>query len=111
MSSEKRRYHLKARAESQRQTRERIVRATMELHREVGPAQTTIAEIARRAGVQRLTVYNHFPEEPDLVGACQGHWLSLHPPPDPATALAAPDPVQRLQTALRDLYGWYRETE
>ncbi|MBV8944057.1 MAG: helix-turn-helix transcriptional regulator, partial [Solirubrobacterales bacterium] len=69
MSSEKRRYQLKARAESQRQTRERIVRATMELHREVGPAQTTIAEIARRAGVQRLTVYNHFPEEAELFEA------------------------------------------
>ena len=39
----------------------------MELHKEVGPAQTTIAEIARRAGVQRLTVYNHFPTKPDLV--------------------------------------------
>src|SRR6185312_17413139 len=58
MSNEKRRYELKARAESQRQTRERIVQATMELHEEVGPAQTTIAEIARRAHVQRLTVYN-----------------------------------------------------
>jgi len=111
MSSEKRRYQLKARAESQRQTRERIVRATMELHREVGPAQTTIAEIARRAGVQRLTVYNHFPEEAELFGACQAHWMSLHPPPDFAAALALSDPVERLTTALRDLYRWYRETE
>ena len=111
MSSEKRRYELKARAERQRQTRERIVRATMELHREVGPAQTTIAEIARRAGVQRLTVYNHFPDEAELFGACQAHWMSLHPPPDFAVALALSDPGERLTAALRDMYGWYRETE
>ncbi|MBA2357350.1 MAG: TetR family transcriptional regulator, partial [Actinobacteria bacterium] len=33
---------------------------TAALHEEVGPARTTIAEIARRAGVQRLTVYKNF---------------------------------------------------
>jgi AcrR family transcriptional regulator len=111
MSSEKRRYELKVRAESQRQTRERIVNATMELHKEVGPAQTTVAEIARRAGVQRLTVYNHFPEEAELFGACQAHWLSLHPLPELDAALALRDPVKRLEAVLRASYGWYRETE
>src|SRR3712207_7425417 len=79
MSREKRRYELKARAATQRQTRERIVQATVDLHREVGPARTTVAEIARRAGVQRLTVYNHFPEEAGRFGACQARWLQLHP--------------------------------
>ena len=110
MSSEKRTYQLKARADSQRQTRERIVQAAMALHEEVGPAQTTIAEIARRAGVQRLTVYNHFPDDAELLGACQGHWLSLHPPPDVSAALALPDPMKRLEAVLRAHYGWYRET-
>ncbi len=111
MSSEKRRYELKARAESQAQTRERIVRATMELHQEVGPARTTVAEIARRAGVQRLTVYNHFPEEAELFGACQAHWMSLHPLPDLTAALAISDPSARVRAVLRAVYGWYRETE
>ena len=60
MSTETRKYSLKARAERQAETRRRIVEATAELHTEVGPAQTTVAEIARRAGVQRLTVYNNF---------------------------------------------------
>jgi AcrR family transcriptional regulator len=110
MSSEKRRYELKARAEAQRETRERIVRATMALHEEVGPAQTTIAEIARRAGVQRLTVYNHFPDEAELFGACQAHWLSLHPPPDVDAAFARTDPVERVATVLGAFYAWYRET-
>lgn len=111
VSSEKRTYELKVRAESQRQTRERIVNATVELHKAVGPAQTTVAEIARRAGVQRLTVYNHFPEEAELFRACQAHWMTLHPLPDLDAMLAAPDPVERLRGVLRAYYAWYRKTE
>jgi AcrR family transcriptional regulator len=111
MSSEKRKYELKARADRQRRTRERIVQATMELHQEVGPAQTTIAEVARRAGVQRLTVYNHFPDEQELFGACQAHWLALHPWPDLTAALALPDPVERVRAVLLGYYAWFRETE
>jgi AcrR family transcriptional regulator len=110
MSTEKRKYELKARAEKQRETRERIVKATMDLHAEVGPAQTTVAEIARRAEVQRLTVYNHFPEDIDLFAACQAHWMGLHPLPDLSAALSLPDPRQRLRGCLRGSYGWYRET-
>jgi AcrR family transcriptional regulator len=109
-TTERRKYKLKARAESQRRTRERIVQATMELHGEVGPAKTTVAEIARRADVQRLTVYNHFPDDSELFGACQAHWMGLHPLPDVAPALALPDPTERVRAALRGFYGWYRET-
>jgi AcrR family transcriptional regulator len=110
MSTEKRKYELKARAESQRRTRERIVKATMELHQEVGPAQTTVSEIARRADVQRLTVYNHFPEDIELFAACQAHWMGLHPLPDLSAAMSLPDPKQRVRAAVRAFYGWYRET-
>lgn len=112
VSSQKRRnYELKARAARQAETRERIVQATVELHREVGPARTTVAEIARRAGVQRLTVYNHFPDDGQLLAACQGHWLRAHPPPDPGPALALAKPQDRLRAVLASLYAWYRETE
>jgi AcrR family transcriptional regulator len=111
MSTETRRYELKARAERQAQTRARIVEATAQLHEEVGPARTTVAEIARRAGVQRLTVYNHFPEMGELFAACQGRWLELHPRPDLAPALALPEPEERLWAVLAATYGWYRETE
>jgi AcrR family transcriptional regulator len=111
MSIEKRKYELKSRAAAQQQTRDRIVAATMELHKEVGPALTTVAEVARRAGVQRLTVYNHFPDEAELFGACQAHWMQLHPLPDLAAAIAADDPVERVRATLRGYYRWYRETE
>src|SRR5579864_3510168 len=106
MSTDIRRYRLKARAERQRKTRERIVAATAALHQKVGPARTTIADVARRAGVQRLTVYNNFPELGDLLAACQGHFLADSPP----GVLAERAPV-RLEAALADLYGWYRKNE
>ena len=111
MSTETRKYELKARAESQRATRERITRAAAELHEEVGVARTTVAEIARRAGVQRLTVYKHFAELSDLLPACSAHFLAQHPRPDMGGALALDEPGARVRAALAALYGWYRETE
>ena len=109
MSSQKRKYELKVRAERQQQTRERIVAATAALHEQVGPARTTVAEIARRAGVQRLTVYNNFPDEKELFAACQAHWFAAHPLPDPTPAFAIEDPAERLQAVLSGLYAWCRE--
>jgi AcrR family transcriptional regulator len=107
----KRTYELKKRAESQAQTHQRIVEAAVALHRERGPAQTTITEIAERAGVQRLTVYNHFPDDAALVEGCSRHWWGLHPPPE-AVAWSGVDGLEeRLRSALRDLYAYYAETE
>jgi AcrR family transcriptional regulator len=99
-----RKYELKQRADQVEETRRRIVEATSGLHLERGPAATSIAEVARRAGVQRRTVYNHFPDEATLFEACSAHWRALHPPPDPAA-------WTDLRQALRELYAWYGETE
>jgi AcrR family transcriptional regulator len=110
VSSQKRRYELKARAEAQEATRTRIAAAAAALHEEKGIAKTTVADIARRAGVQRLTVYNHFPDLHALLPACTAHWLGEHPQPDLGAALALEDPAARLRAVLAALYGWYRET-
>lgn len=107
----KRKYELKRRAERLEETRRRIMEATVELHRTVGPAATQVIEIARRAGVQRMTVYNHFPDEASLFAACSAHWRRLHPVPDPAAWRAVDDPRRRLRLALGELYAWYRQTE
>jgi AcrR family transcriptional regulator len=113
MSTQKtktRKYELKARAESQERTRRRIAKAGAELHEEVGPAETTVAEIARRAGVSRLTVYKHFPDNAALYPACSAHYASEHPLPDFGAALAPEDPVDRVRSVLRTVYrGLYRE--
>jgi AcrR family transcriptional regulator len=109
--SEKRKYQLKKRAERLADTRRRITEATVELHRTVGPAATHINEVARRAGVQRMTVYNHFPNDTALLTACSAHWRALHPTPDLASWRAVADPGARLRLGLEQLYGWYRETD
>ena len=109
--AEHRKYELKRRAERQAATRLRIVDAVVALHQEVGPARTSISAIAERAGVERLTVYRHFPDGPALLRACQQHYRAAHPAPDPAPWAAIADPAERLQTALSALYAFYRETE
>jgi AcrR family transcriptional regulator len=109
VSTQKRRYELKARAAAQEATRARIAAAASSLHEEVGVAKTTVADIARRAGVQRLTVYNHFPDLEALLPACSAHWLAEHPRPDLGSALAMEDPAERLRAVLTLLYGWNRE--
>jgi AcrR family transcriptional regulator len=109
VSTEKRKYELKARAETQQATRDRIAAAASSLHEEVGVAKTTVADIARRAGVQRLTVYNHFPDLEALLPACSAHWMEQHPLPDLMPILAIEDRQERLRAALTALYGWYRE--
>ena len=109
--TEPRKYRSGKRAAQKQDTRRRIVEAAVELHRTVGPAATQINEIARRAGVQRVTVYSHFPDERALLSACSAHWRHLHPAPDPASLLVGDDEHRKLRAALRALYAWYRETE
>src|SRR5215218_10421234 len=103
MSTQKRRYELKARAEAQQETRARIAAAAAALHEEVGVGKTTVADVARRAGVQRLTVYNHFPDLQTLLPACSAHWLAAHPLPDLEPAFARVDPAERLRDVLTPL--------
>jgi AcrR family transcriptional regulator len=106
-----RKYELKQRARSQEETRQRIVDATVALHNSIGPARTTISAIAERAGVQRLTVYRHFPDERSLFRACGGQWMVEYPLPDPARWAEEPDPERRLQLALGEIYAYFRATE
>ena len=74
---------MRKRAEHIDQTHQRIVEAAVHLHGTVGPAATTIAGIAEQAGVTRLTVYRHFPDEVALYLACSSHWMAQRVPPDP----------------------------
>lgn len=106
----KRRYELKKRAETQLETRRRIVDAAIELHGSKGPAHTSLSEVARRAGVQRHTLYRHFPDERDLMLACSGVYTEQNPMPDPSrwTGLHG---EERLRTGLREMYGFFESNE
>ena len=106
-----RKYEKKRRAEQESETRRRIVEAVFALHGEIGPARTTIKAIAQRAGVERLTVYRHFADEGAIFAACDAHFRSETPPPDPAAWADIVDPAERLRAALVAFYGFYRRGE
>lgn len=106
-----RKLKLKARAERMEQTRQRIVQAAYELHASLGPARTTTSAIAKRAGVQRLTVYHHFPDEIVLARACTSYGLQADPLPEPARWAEIAAPEARLRSALSEVYGYYRRNE
>ena len=100
-------YTLKRRAKQQEETRRRIVDAAVDLHASVGPAQTTVSMVARRAGVQRHTVYAHFPDEWSLLLACSGQVQDRDPLPDAEGWRAIADASDRLSAGLDAVYGWY----
>jgi AcrR family transcriptional regulator len=100
-------YTLKKRAESQAETRRRIVEAAVELHGSVGPAQTTFSMVAEGAGVQRHTLYAHFPDERSLLMACSGMVHEQDPAPSAEDWRSIADPGERLHTGLAAVYAWY----
>jgi AcrR family transcriptional regulator len=100
-------YTLKKRAEQQAETRKRIVEAAVDLHSSVGPAATTFSMVAERAGVQRHTLYAHFPDELSLSMACSGHVYEQDPLPDAAVWSGVKDAGERLTAGLTAIYGWY----
>ena len=104
-------YRKRRRAELEAETRERITEATVELHGSIGPARTTVSAIAERAGVQRATVYRHFPDQASLFVACTQHWRDRNPAPDLSVWAEIPAPAERFRFALRELYAWYGRTE
>jgi AcrR family transcriptional regulator len=106
-----RKYEQKRRAEQQAETRRRIVEAMVALHREVGPARTTISAIAERAGVERLTVYRHFADEASMFQACSAHFATEVAPPDPAACAGVAEAAERLRAGRLAFYGYYRRAE
>ena len=113
MSVEKgtRRYQLRKRADAMQDTRRRITEAAVELHGSVGPARTTISAVAERAGVQRQTVYRHFPTEDDLFDACSGHFAADPSAAGPRGLARDRRPGGTARVALDELYAYYEGTE
>lgn len=104
-------YRMRQRADAQQRTRERILRATMQVHDEKGVAPATFAEIAARAGVGQATLHRHFPTLGDLVMACGQHvWQEMRPPvPDAAPAIfaGAKTRQERLAHLVAELDAFY----
>lgn len=100
-------YTLKKRAEQQAETRRRIIEAAIALHGTIGPANTTFSQIAERAGVQRHTLYAHFPNERAMDMACSALAFERSPPPDAEPWRAIADRGERLRAGLSAIYDWY----
>jgi AcrR family transcriptional regulator len=111
MSTKPRTYRKRRRAEQEQRTRERITAAAVKLHGTLGPARTTVSGVAKEAGVQRATVYRHFPDEESLFAACSAHYWGSNPLPDPAAWSVIADPHERLELALAEMYAFFRRTE
>ena len=104
-------YTLKKRAEQQAETRKRIVEAAVELHSTVGPSATTLSMIAEKAGVQRHTLYAHFPDERSVFMACSGLTHERDPMPTADAWREIADHSERLTAGLTAIYEWYARNE
>jgi AcrR family transcriptional regulator len=101
----KRAYSMQRRASLEAETRERIVRATVELHAKHGGLGTSYAMIAERAQVALQTVYNHFPELGALFGACTGHVSDRAPPLGLESFRSGRSPAARLKLLAQAVFA------
>ncbi|MBI5106471.1 MAG: TetR/AcrR family transcriptional regulator [Solirubrobacterales bacterium] len=111
MSHETRPYRKRRRAEAEEATRRRITESAVALHGTRGPSRTSMSAVAEHAGVQRSTLYRHFPDEGALLDACTAHWAAANPLPDLETWAAVAEPDARLRTALTEMYAFYGRNE
>jgi AcrR family transcriptional regulator len=101
----RRNYQQKRRAEQLEQKRDRIVRATVALHAKHGVLGTSYPMIASRAKVSIQTVYNHFPDLGQLIGACTGHVTPQAPAVTPEVLKPGRNPEQRLRLLANAVYA------
>lgn len=97
-------YRSERRARTARDTRMRILEATVALHAEHGALGTSHAMIAKAAGVSPQTVYNHFPDLGRLVIGCTGHVMSRAPAVDAKTFAGETEPGRRLRRLVTACY-------
>lgn len=102
------------RALALKETRQRILEATMQVHDQQGMADAKWDDISRRAGVSLSTMYRHFPSNDELIAACGEITFAEFPPPDPADAaatFAGLKGIERLERLVEEAYGYYEQTD
>jgi AcrR family transcriptional regulator len=101
-------YRLGRRGEAAEETRRRVVQATFDLHAEQGIAETTMAQIAERAGVSVGTVYHHFPTYADAIEACGAFASATVPAPTEEIFEGAQTRRERIARLAHALFDYYR---
>ena len=100
-------YQMGKRAESAAQTRQRIVDATMALHRDRGIAATTMKDIAELADVGIGTVYHHFPAYEDAIRACGARTAEVTRLPTPEIFEGVHPVPARVAALVGELFAYY----
>ena len=108
MPGEKRGYVKRARAEGEARTRARILDAALSIYEGGGARETTMAAVARRAGIARGTVYRHFGSEAALLGALASKVTSDRIPVGVEVLAGISYAPERLVRALSMAYAHYR---
>jgi AcrR family transcriptional regulator len=81
------------------------------LHAKHGVLGTSYPMIAARARVSTQTVYNHFPELGQLIGACTGHVMPQAPAVTPDVLKPGRNPEQRLRLLANAVYAQHEYLE
>lgn len=105
-----RKYEQKSRAKAQEKTKKKIVDATVKLHQKKGILNTSVLDIAKLAGVGKVTVYRHFPTDQDLLTACSGQYFHDHPFPNTEQWINIKDPDELLRFALKQIIVFHQQT-
>jgi AcrR family transcriptional regulator len=100
-------YRLGRRAETAAETRQRLVEATFRLHSERGIADTSMKDIAERAGVSVGTVYHHFPSYADAIVACGAYTAERAPAPTAGVFTGAGSRRERIERLAHALFAHY----
>ncbi|MCC7049766.1 MAG: TetR/AcrR family transcriptional regulator [Alphaproteobacteria bacterium] len=100
-----RRYTSQRRDQAMADTRRRIVEAVVALHGEQGVQRTSYAQIAQRADVAVPTVYKHFPDLVELLGACIGHTTASAPTLTPELYAGLGDTPARIDALVARIFA------
>jgi len=104
-SPKPRRYSSPLRAARARETRERILAAVAEWMQVGESADLTLEEIARRAGVERRTIFRHFESRESLLAA---FWIWINQRVAPRTL---PGSLEELIAAPRETFARFDDHE
>lgn len=101
----RRRYSSPLRQAQAGETRERILGAFAELVAEAGDREVSFEELGRRAGVERRTVFRHFPTRADLLAA---FWVWINRRLSPQ---ALPEQLEDLRTLPPQVFAGFDRHE
>lgn len=104
-------YSMTRRAAAAGSTRDRILKAAIDLYRAQGVSATTVAQVAERADVARATVLNHFGGGEGLTAAAMETIAAELELPTAAIFDGAKDRSARLRRLTEALFDLYERSE